>query len=165
MSVKGLNPRTKYEVSLRVTPADNYRYKYLNSTWIPVGESDILQKEAKHIYIHPNSKELETCTGECWMKKQINFKNVKISHNPASSHGDVSSMRAAKKRHAVSRMRVTVQFSFPQLLVHTMHKYVIEIVIKPENSSPTCFRFPETTFIAVTSYQNNGVSSSLTFVF
>ncbi|KAL5482069.1 hypothetical protein EMCRGX_G022350 [Ephydatia muelleri] len=114
VSVKGLNPRTKYEVSLRVTPADNYRYKYLNSTWIPVGESDILQKEAKHIYIHPNSKELETCTGECWMKKQINFKNVKISHNPASSHGD--------------------------LLVHTMHK------------------FPETTFIAVTSYQNNGLT-------
>ena len=103
VSVKGLNPRTKYEVSLRVTPADNYRYKYLNSTWIPVGESDILQKEAKHIYIHPNSKELETCTGECWMKKQINFKNVKISHNPASSHGDVSSMRAAKKKKKATR--------------------------------------------------------------
>ena len=49
--------------------------------------------------------------------------------------------------------------NFPQLLVHTMHKYVIEILIKPEDSSPTCIRFPETTFIAVTSYQNNAVSS------
>ena len=90
VSVKGLNPRTNYEVSLRVAPADNNRYKYLNSMWLPVGESDILQKEAKHIYIHPNSKDPESCTGDCWMKKQVNFKNVKISHNPASSHGDVS---------------------------------------------------------------------------
>ena len=83
-------------------PADNYRYKYLNSTWIPVGESDILQKEAKHIYIHPNSKDPETATGDCWMKKQVNFKNVKISHNPASPHGDVS----CSAQHAGLRMRI-----------------------------------------------------------
>ena len=48
---------------------------------------------------------------------------------------------------------------FPQLLVHTMHKYVIEIVIKPEDSPATSVRFPETTFIAVTFYQNNAVST------
>ena len=63
-----------------------YVYKFL-SKWIQDGESDILQKESKHIYVHPNSNDPRTSTGDCWMQQQINFKKVKISNN--QSHGDV----------------------------------------------------------------------------
>lgn len=43
-----------------------------------------------------------------------------------------------------------------------MHKYVIDIVVQPvgvDLSSTIKIRLPETTFVAVSSYQNTRVSS------
>ena len=79
-------PSKNYAVTLRVCSADNFRYKYLNSAWVKVGESEILQNERRQLFNHPHSPN----TGESWMKKPVSFKSVKISHNPSSKHGDVS---------------------------------------------------------------------------
>ena len=42
-----------------------------------------------------------------------------------------------------------------QILIHTMHKYVLEIIVSPMNGSPSSVTtLQETSFIAVSCYQN-----------
>ena len=58
---------------------------------------------------------------------------------------------------------VAVQFIILfQVLLHSMHKYKVIITIKEEHNMPLGrqmqFEFPETTFIAVTAYQNNAIT-------
>ena len=44
---------------------------------------------------------------------------------------------------------------FPQILLHTQHKYVMELVVKQVGAErTTVIRLPKTSFIAVTVYQN-----------
>ena len=86
VSVRGLDENTEYTISLRISSADPYRYKFLNMQWVSVGESEVMQNEDRQIYCHYNSPS----TGTFWMKKPISFKSVKITHNPSSKHGNVS---------------------------------------------------------------------------
>ena len=86
VGIRGLYHHTEYTVSLRISSADPYRYKFLNMQWVAVGESEVMQNEDKQIFCHPNSPN----TGQFWMKKPISFKEVKISHSPSSKFGNVS---------------------------------------------------------------------------
>ena len=85
MGLRGLDPQTEYSISLRVTSADPYRYKFLNMRWVAVGESEVMQNEDRQIFHHSNSPN----SGKFWMKKPISFKQMKITHNPSSSSGNV----------------------------------------------------------------------------
>ena len=82
VSVRGLNPRADYTISLRMRSADKYRYKFLNLEWVRVGESELMQNEDRQIFKHPSSPN----SGQFWMKKPISFKTVKISHNSTNKH-------------------------------------------------------------------------------
>ena len=86
VGVRGLDLKTEYSISLRISSADPYRYKFLNMQWVSVGESEVMQNEDRQIYLHPNSPN----SGQFWMKKPISFKQVKITHNLSSSKGNVS---------------------------------------------------------------------------
>ena len=46
-----------------------------------------------------------------------------------------------------------------QMILNSMQKYqpVLKVICETDGMTQ-CFRFPETTFIAVTAYQNHGVS-------
>ena len=83
--IHGLEPVIEYTVSLRISSADPYRYKFLNTKWVAVEESEVMQNEDKQIFRHPNSPN----NGEFWMKKPISFKDVKITHDPSSTHAHV----------------------------------------------------------------------------
>lgn len=86
VGLRGLNPKTEYSISLRIASADPYRYKFLNMQWVAVGESEVMQNEDRQVFKHPNSPN----SGQFWMKKPISFKQLKITHNPSSSNGNVS---------------------------------------------------------------------------
>ena len=46
-----------------------------------------------------------------------------------------------------------------QILVHTMHKYVIQLVLSPlDSSGDHVISLPDTTFVAVTAYQNTNLT-------
>ena len=85
VGIRGLEHITEYIISLRISSADPYRYKFLNMQWVAVGESEVMQNEDRQIFRHPNSPN----NGQFWMKKPISFKQVKITHNPSSSCGNV----------------------------------------------------------------------------
>ena len=86
VGIRGLDCHMEYTVSLRISSADPFRYKFLNMKWVAVGESEVMQNEDRQIFCHPNSPNIS----QFWMKKPISFKQVKITHNPSSSYGNVS---------------------------------------------------------------------------
>ena len=86
LTIRGLPKKESFEVSLRFTPADDYRYKFLNRAWVVARESEVQQDEERQRLLHPMSPS----TGEAWMKKPVSFKPAKITHNSKSKHGNVS---------------------------------------------------------------------------
>ena len=103
VSVSGLDPDATYSIQLNILPADNKRYKFLGSEWVPVGRA-----EKKHVYrqyTHPDSPNL----GSFWMEKTIPFKLVKLTNNKntvapdqVSSHTELytASAKEFMKAHA-----------------------------------------------------------------
>ena len=85
VSVSGLNAEQKYAFFLEMVLVDNFRYNYVNSQWIPVGEADEQVKE-KMIFCHPDNAK----PGKFWMKGKVSFKEVKLTTNKANKHNHVS---------------------------------------------------------------------------
>ena len=85
VSLHGLEPDKDYTVSLKVTTADNQRYRYINMKWCATGESEVIQNEEKQIFRHPSSPN----SGHFWMKRPLSFKSIKITHYAKSPHGHV----------------------------------------------------------------------------
>lgn len=148
VSLSGLDPNLDYIVYLKVATADNQRYRYINMKWCATGESEVIQSEEKQTFRHPSSPN----SGQFWMKRPISFKSIKITHYAKSQHGNVSP-------HNVNYILVMMLTFHLQILLHTMHKYIMKIVVDPtDGSGATVIPLPESTFIAVSAYQNVAVT-------
>jgi len=86
VTVKGLDPLLKYNIQMRVAPADKYRHKYDGMRWEAAGESDVQQDMDRQIVSHSRSPDL----GQSWMKAPVSFRTVKLTHFPSSRYGNVS---------------------------------------------------------------------------
>ena len=82
ISVAGLSPDSLYSIYLDILPADDYRYKYIETDWVPVGKAN--KKVNYRSYNHPKSPN----TGVYWMEKPISFKYLKISNNKSTECDD-----------------------------------------------------------------------------
>lgn len=85
VSVSGLEPDAKYCINLEVNPADNHRYKFLNSKWVVVGKAEAHSENVLN-YIHPDSP----ASGRHWMANKVSFKKIKVTNNKNSKRGQVS---------------------------------------------------------------------------
>ncbi|TRY60174.1 hypothetical protein DNTS_009056 [Danionella cerebrum] len=101
------------------------------------------------LYVHPDSP----AAGAHWMRQLVSFQKLKLTNNHLDPFG-----------HGRARTHVMV---FSKIILNSMHKYQprIHIVKADENngfgSKNTAFCthvFPETAFIAVTSYQNHKIT-------
>ncbi|CAL1569330.1 unnamed protein product [Knipowitschia caucasica] len=135
VKVSGLNPKTKYILLMDVVPADDHRYKFADNKWSVTGKAEPAMPG--RLYVHPDSP----ATGAHWMRQLVSFQKLKLTNN----HLD----------------------PFGHIILNSMHKYQprIHIVKADENngfgSKNTAFCthvFPETAFIAVTSYQNHKIT-------
>nr|XP_009673225.1 PREDICTED: T-box transcription factor TBX5 [Struthio camelus australis] len=130
VKVTGLNPKTKYILLMDIVPADDHRYKFADNKWSVTGKAEPAMP------------------------------------GRASSPGrDVG-----RGRRAVTPSIPTgcpFLLPVPQIILNSMHKYQprLHIVKADENngfgSKNTAFCthvFPETAFIAVTSYQNHKIT-------
>ncbi|KAB0401869.1 hypothetical protein E2I00_010850 [Balaenoptera physalus] len=132
VKVTGLNPKTKYILLMDIVPADDHRYKFADNKWSVTGKAEPAMPG--RLYVHPDSP----ATGAHWMRQLVSFQKLKLTNN----HLD----------------------PFGHIILNSMHKYQprLHIVKADENngfgSKNTAFCthvFPETAFIAVTSYQNH----------
>lgn len=138
VSFTGLDPDTKYSVLMDIVPVDNkrYRYAYHRSSWLVAGKAD--PPLPTRFYVHPDSP----YSGEQLMKQTVSFEKLKLTNNMLDKNS--------------------------QIILNSMHKYQPRIhIVKKKDSTPNppsitsldaeefkTFIFPETTFIAVTAYQN-----------
>ncbi|XP_060028998.1 T-box transcription factor TBX6 [Erinaceus europaeus] len=129
VSVTGLDPEVRYLFLLDVVPVDGARYRWQGRRWEPSGKAE--PRLPDRVYIHPDSP----ATGAHWMRQPVSFHRVKLTNSTLDPHG--------------------------HLILHSMHKYQprIHLVRAAQLCSQhwggvASFRFPETTFISVTAYQN-----------
>ncbi|CAC5413828.1 TBX20 [Mytilus coruscus] len=138
VSFTGIDPETRYMVLMDIVPVDNkrYRYAYHRSSWLVAGKAD--PPLPTRLYMHPDSP----YTGEQLTKQTVSFEKLKLTNNMLDKNN--------------------------QIILNSMHKYQPRIHIVKKKDTGTnqtsvssldaeefkTFIFPESTFIAVTAYQN-----------
>ncbi|EDO41889.1 predicted protein [Nematostella vectensis] len=131
VNISGLNPKEEYVLAMDLVPADENRYKYHNTEWAITGKAENLIPS--RIFIHPDSPG----TGSQWMRQVISFQKLKLTNNHNDQAGHV--------------------------ILNSMHKYQPRIHIIPtkdynvfsmKKGTFYTYQFQETTFMAVTAYQN-----------
>uniref|UniRef100_A0A8C3TCG7 T-box domain-containing protein n=1 Tax=Chelydra serpentina TaxID=8475 RepID=A0A8C3TCG7_CHESE len=129
--VSGLNPLSLYLMLVDIVPLDNARYKWHCGYWEAVGKAD--PHFPSHFYLHPDSP----APGSHWMKEPVSFQRLKITNNTLEQCEHIT--------------------------LHSMHKYQprFHVVLTSAHTltlpwnAVASFVFPETTFMAVTAYQNS----------
>ncbi|XP_068701963.1 T-box transcription factor TBX20-like isoform X2 [Montipora foliosa] len=135
VSINGVDSKANYLVLMDIVPVDEkrYRYAYHRSTWLIAGKAD--PPAPVRLYMHPDSP----FTGEQLLKQIISFEKVKLTNNGIDQPGHI--------------------------VLNSMHKYQprVHVVKKQDHKASVIdlnseevrtFEFPETSFIAVTAYQN-----------
>ncbi|XP_052863356.1 T-box transcription factor TBX5 [Anopheles cruzii] len=136
--VEGLNLATEYLMIMDFVPLDDKRYRYAfhTSSWVVAGKADPISPP--RISVHPDSP----ATGATWMKQTISFDKLKLTNNQLDDNGHI--------------------------ILNSMHRYQPRLHVcfytrngvKDERDTLThrTFVFPETSFTAVTAYQNQRVT-------
>ncbi|XP_076310229.1 T-box transcription factor TBX20-like [Tachypleus tridentatus] len=127
--VYGLEPTMYYFVLLDIVPKDNHRYTFAGRQWLARGPAGL--PLTPRLYIHPDCP----TSGSQLMKQSVSFHKVKLTNNVLQHEGHI--------------------------YLNSMHKYVARVhivagsdILKIPLTCFNTFSFPETTFVAVTAYQN-----------
>ncbi|XP_070205063.1 T-box transcription factor TBX6-like isoform X2 [Littorina saxatilis] len=133
VAVNGLEAHAKYILLIDVVPLDDCRYKYHNSEWVVTGKAE--PHMPGRLYIHPDSP----ASGNHWMKQPITFHKLKLTNNNLDQNGHI--------------------------ILNSMHKYQPRVHVVQANDIFTMrwttfntYAFEETSFIAVTAYQNEQIT-------
>ncbi|XP_072798985.1 T-box transcription factor TBX6 isoform X1 [Vicugna pacos] len=156
VSVTGLDPEARYLFLLDVVPVDGARYRWQGRRWEPSGKAE--PRLPDRVYIHPDSP----ATGAHWMRQPVSFHRVKLTNSTLDPHGHVRPRLGPRDEGwGWGQGEESLLFLPSQLILHSMHKYQprIHLVRAAQLCSQhwggvASFRFPETTFISVTAYQN-----------
>ncbi|XP_076345980.1 T-box transcription factor TBX3-like [Tachypleus tridentatus] len=133
VKLSGLDKKAKYILLMDIIVADDSRYKFHNSRWMVAGKAD--PEMPKRMYIHPDSPS----TGEQWMYKVVSFQKLKLTNNISDKHG--------------------------YIILNSMHKYQPRFhlvrandILKLPYGTLRTYVFKETSFYAVTAYQNEKIT-------
>lgn len=131
--VSGLQKSSRYKISMDFIPVDKnkYRYVYHSSRWMLSGVGDALKPD--QTYEHPDSP----MTGEYLTSQVISFEKIKLTNHEKPGTGQISLLSMQK-----FQPRITIQET--------------DTTSSPESSISVTF--PQTSFIAVTAYQNQEIT-------
>ncbi|XP_028968523.1 T-box transcription factor TBX20-like [Galendromus occidentalis] len=127
----------RYHVLLDIVPCDNkrYRYAYHRSCWLVAGKAD--PPSPNRLYQHPDSP----YANDQLRKQVVSFEKVKLTNNEMDKQGHIvlNSMHKYQPRIHLIRRRASAANS---------------PIGSVEDEECKTFVFSETTFTAVTAYQN-----------
>ncbi|XP_054906746.1 T-box transcription factor 16 [Poeciliopsis prolifica] len=133
VNLSGLIQCAKYILLVDMVPEDGFRYKWNKEKWEVAGKAE--PQPPCRTYLHPDSPAL----GSHWMKQSITFLKLKLTNNTLDQHGHI--------------------------ILHSMHRYHPRFhVVQADDlfsvrwSVFQTFTFPETSFTAVTAYQNTKIT-------
>ncbi|KAL2092681.1 hypothetical protein ACEWY4_012479 [Coilia grayii] len=129
----GLVPYAKYILLVDMVPEDGFRYKWNKDKWEVAGKAE--PQPPCRTYLHPDSP----APGSHWMKQPVSFLKLKLTNNTLDQHGHI--------------------------ILHSMHRYHPRFhIVQADDlysvrwSVFQTFTFPETSFTAVTAYQNTKIT-------
>ncbi|XP_029921644.1 T-box-containing protein TBX6L-like [Myripristis murdjan] len=129
ISLSGLQPYANYVIMVDMVPVDSFRYKWNKEQWEVAGKAE--PQPPCRTYLHPESPAM----GSHWMKQALSFPKMKLTNNTLDQRGHI--------------------------ILHSMHRYYPRFHVIQADSPYTVrwgpfqtFSFPETSFTAVTAYQN-----------
>ncbi|KAK5638193.1 hypothetical protein RI129_012488 [Pyrocoelia pectoralis] len=132
----GLERHAQYMLMMDFIPLDDKRYRYAfhSSSWVVAGKADPVSPP--RIHVHPDSP----ATGEQWMKQVVSFDKLKLTNNQLDDNGHI--------------------------ILNSMHRYQPRfhiVYLPPQNQDDVghhykTFVFSETSFTAVTAYQNHRIT-------
>ncbi|OCT58851.1 hypothetical protein XELAEV_18001339mg [Xenopus laevis] len=132
VSLSGLDANLLYTLCVQAVPGGDARYRWRDGAW---SKSDRAEPgPPTHLYVHPESP----ASGNRWMERPICFSKIRLTNNTLSQGG--------------------------QIVLQSMHRYSLRLYVIPtsnqgvHSAASVSFTFPETSFIAVTSYQNPKLS-------
>ncbi|XP_045917038.1 MAX gene-associated protein isoform X3 [Micropterus dolomieu] len=134
----GLDPERQYSLVLSIVPSDQYRYRWSTSKWEITGAAEHQAQGLLRAFSHHYSP----CRGSEWMGGLVSFYKLKLTNNSQDQDGHI--------------------------ILHSMHRYIprLHVIPVPDGDAPTpnqpvvmgaecmTFTFPQTEFMAVTTYQN-----------
>ncbi|XP_030643053.1 T-box transcription factor 16 [Chanos chanos] len=133
ISLSGLVPYAKYILLVDMVPEDGFRYKWNKDKWEVAGKAE--PQPPCRTYLHPDSP----APGSHWMKQPVSFLKLKLTNNTLDQHGHI--------------------------ILHSMHRYHPRFhIVQADDlysvrwSVFQTFTFPETSFTAVTAYQNSKIT-------
>ncbi|XP_023682801.1 T-box transcription factor 16 [Paramormyrops kingsleyae] len=133
ISLTGLLPYAKYIMLVDMFPVDSFRYKWNKDKWEVAGKAE--PQPPCRTYVHPDSP----APGSHWMKQPVSFLKLKLTNNTLDQHGHI--------------------------ILHSMHRYHPRFhIVQADDlfsvrwSVFQTFTFTETTFTAVTAYQNTKIT-------
>lgn len=133
IKLHGLEPDYKYSVSLEFSQLDKqkYRYVYHSSKWMVSGLGDEMIRD--QIYRHPDSP----TEGAALESQIVSFERIKLTNNDSPKYGQISLL--------------SMQRFVPRLHVH-------QISADGRTVRHFVTSFPQTSFTAVTAYQNQEIT-------
>ncbi|XP_055545990.1 T-box transcription factor TBX1-B isoform X2 [Wyeomyia smithii] len=142
VKVVGLELTAEYLMIMDFVPLDDKRYRYAfhTSSWVVAGKADPVSPP--RISVHPDSP----ATGATWMKQTISFDKLKLTNNQLDDNGHIilnSMHRYQPRLHVCHFSRTNSHGSVKDEKDRLTHR---------------TFIFPETSFTAVTAYQNQRVT-------
>ncbi|XP_069562875.1 T-box transcription factor 16 [Brachyistius frenatus] len=133
VNLSGLIPCAKYILLVDMIPEDGFRFKWNKEKWEVAGKAE--PQPPCRTYLHPDSP----APGSHWMKQSVSFLKLKLTNNTLDQHGHI--------------------------ILHSMHRYHPRFhVVKADDlfsvrwSVFQTYTFPETSFTAVTAYQNTKIT-------
>ncbi|CAL1616311.1 unnamed protein product [Knipowitschia caucasica] len=133
VDISGLIPCAKYILLVDMVPEDGSRYKWNKDKWEVAGKAE--PQPPCRTYLHPDSP----ASGSHWMKQPVSFLKLKLTNNTLDQHGHI--------------------------ILHSMHRYYPRFhIVQADDlfsvrwSVFQTFTFAETSFTAVTAYQNTRIT-------
>lgn len=134
----GLDPERLYNLVLSIVPSNQNRYRWSTSKWEVTGPAEHQAQGLIRAFSHHYSP----CKGSEWMGGLVSFYKLKLTNNSQDQDGHIilhSMHRYIPRLHVIP---------VPDGVVHTSGQ---PVVMGPESMT---FTFPQTEFMAVTTYQN-----------
>lgn len=136
--LSGLDPDRLYSLVLSIVPSGQFKYRWNASKWEVSGATDHQNQGLIRAFSHHYSPS----RGSEWMSSLVSFYKLKLTNN--------------------------FQDQDSHLILHSMHRYIprLHVIPVPDGDAPTAekpvivgpesmtFTFPQTEFMAVTTYQN-----------
>lgn len=166
VSFGGAKLNQKYIIAMDIVPTDSkrYRYAYHRSSWLVAGKAD--PPVQSRLFVHPDGP----FTGDALFKQIVSFEKVKLTNNEMDKCGHIvlNSMHKYQPRvHIIKRpdegvpppaKATSSASSLSYLNIMSGHHSKLQVSSDLDAYEHKTFIFPETSFIAVTAYQNQLVN-------